>query len=194
MENQEGSKLMTGYILVCFVLAAGAMIGYKLMNDKRIELADQYTTVGKKYVEIRDYQSKSLFNYYRDAGREERRSRKEERAANTSQILADIAAEVGIKKDAGQWVVKAETGKTDSVNKKIEVKELKIEMDNVSTPQWKYVVEKARVEIGDYAAMQEFKLTRKNTKYGNMNLLSKKDSSDPARWKVTISYKWFVPK
>ncbi|MEE9311470.1 MAG: hypothetical protein V3V10_03555 [Planctomycetota bacterium] len=197
MENQDGSKLMTGYILVCFVLAAGALVGYKVMNDKRVELADEYKSVGKKYVEIRDYQSRSLHNYYKEPARVEKRIEQEERVAKTAQILEDIADGIGIKMDGNKgdnkFSIKAEPPpKADSNDKNININTIKIELDGVTTANWQYFVMKARNKIGDYAHMQEFKAVRSNQKFDKMSLLDKRKAGDSTRWKVTITYKWFT--
>lgn len=197
MENKDGSKLMTGYILVCFVLAAGAMIGYKIMNDKREALASEYISVGKKYVEIRDYQSRSLHNYYKDSNRVNNRHEKEKRASETVEILEKIAQGIGIDfKGRGENDKLSVTpfDKLDQVRKETRVYTLKIELDRVTAASWKYFIRQSRQEIGDYATMQELRIVRSNNKFEKMTVLSKRNSDDSTRWKVTITYKWFIPE
>lgn len=192
MENQDGSKLMTGYILACFVLAAGGMIGYKVMNDKRVELATQYRVVGQRYIEIRDYQSPSLRYYYKNPSREDDRKKKEERSSRTRDILERNATErTKLKKEKNQWIMKP-SEKYDKIGK-VNVNEMMVILDNVTSLEWSYFIDITRTDIGDFASMQALKIERSNRKYASMKLLKKSDSTDSTLWKVTITYRWYTP-
>lgn len=65
MNEQEGSKAMTIYIVACFVLAMVALVGYKFKNDERSDLSTEYLDLAGKFADISAAYAPNINDYYR---------------------------------------------------------------------------------------------------------------------------------
>ena len=191
MNDSDGSKLMSIYIGICFLLAAGAGIAYKAMDDERGVLNQEYVSLNAKHGEIRVY-SKSIKTYYRMVKSGEIAPVTEKTKRDTPNLLASIALDklrLSTDRNNDQFDYKNIPDWTD---KRLYVEYwTTVDLKRVRQDQWSSFIRQARAATSKWAVISEIRLTRIDTRYDRIRLI--KSGSDRSLWNVTITLRWFSP-
>lgn len=203
-QQAEGSKAMTIYIVVCFVLAAGALLAYKVMNDKRTELAAEYRARYQNVVDIQAALAPSINDYYRKVKSGEIRTVNKAVKDSTQTALREVAEKLAINEDGDVKLDRLDFEAEKNQEKKafgyIEYG-LTVTLKNVTQDDWakflRNVLDPFSQEnvLDDYISVATIDATRVVSDYKKMvasEQRADKSYADDSLWKVTIKFVWFA--
>jgi hypothetical protein len=204
-QQAEGSKAMTIYIVICFVLAAGALLAYKVMNDKRTELAAEYRARFQNVVDIQAALAPSIQDYYRRVANKEIRTVDKNVKDSTPTALREIAKGVGsgILEDTGvndRLDIEPDTQKTNKQQRYIEYG-CTVTLKNVKQSEWALFLRNvldpfdSKNVLDDYVTVASIEAVHLETNYKKMAASESQPGGtyrDESPWKVTIKFIWFA--
>jgi hypothetical protein len=204
-QQAEGSKAMTIYIVICFVLAAGALLAYKVMNDKRTELAAEYRARFQNVVDIQAALAPSIQDYYRRVANKEIRTVDKNVKDSTPTALREIAKGVGsgILEDTGvndRLDIEPDTQKTNKQQRYIEYG-CTVTLKNVTQSEWALFLRNvldpfdSKNVLDDYVTVASIEAVHLETNYKKMAASESQPGGtyrDASPWKVTIKFIWFA--
>lgn len=191
MGQQDGSKAMTIYIVVCFALAMAALVGYKLMNDKRSVLADDYARASNQFADISLGYARNINNFH--FGHKQGQYQRNDLATmmDTPQEFRRIleAAPIGMKEGArdGFTISTREEIKGRGENRYVEWK-CTVVLDQVTQRQWMAFLSSAVRHSSQYASVETINVQRRDSNFSGMDQVRGADSS---KWRVTFEFVWF---
>ena len=194
MGENEGSKYMTIYIMVCFLLAMVALVGYKFKNEEREELALEYVDLAGKFADMSAAFAPNVNDYYRKVADGVIKPVDKNVRDNTHVKLREIANNLGIREGTGnEDHLDMGTPRQKLVNKMYVEYTLELELKNVTQTEWAVFLSQSQAETAKYADLQSIKIARTETRYSRLNI-SKDRNADTALWRVIITFIWFGPK
>ena len=194
MGDGEGSKAMSIYIVVCFALAMGALIGYKLTNDRRADLETEYINLANRVADISGAYSLNIDAYYRkvEAG-DIKVIDKTVRDATRTQ-LREVADKIGIKSGTGvDNHIDLGFVRQRLVNRQYTEYWIEVTLYNVTQTEWALFLSQTQHATREYAHVASIRIDRADTAFARMGIV-KDRKSDHTLWKVIIKYVWFGPK
>lgn len=190
MQDKEGSKAMTVYILACFLLAGAAGIGFKLKMNERDELAGEYSRLYTLNNTIGAELSRNIADYWNKVANGTLKPVTPETKDSTPSRLIALAEEHGLTDDQFDiQTTPAWTDKKSYVEYRIEVK-----LKNVMMSQWeKFITEaESKLEIYKYAWITDLRVDRVDQRYEKISEMGG-PGSDTSLWNVTMTIRWFGP-
>ena len=194
MNEQEGGKAMTIYIVACFVLAMVALVGYKFKNDERAELSTEYVDLAGKFADISAAYAPNINDYYRKVkdGVIKPPADKEVRD-NTHVHLRKIAEKLGINEGTGaDDHLDIITHRATPKYKRYLEYSVDVRLKNVTQSEWAVFLSRAQHETREYTHVAKIDVERAERRFARMNIV-KDIKSDRSMWDVTITFVWFGP-
>lgn len=202
-DGAEGSKAMNAYIVICFLLAAVALVAYKLTNDKRVELSDEYTTLAQKVADIQGGLSPNIADYYRKVKGGQITKIDSGTKDNTHLALKAIAEELGIKESAGaddRLDVIPERGKLQ--NRQYYEYGCTVTLKGVTQSEWAAFLRKVMDPLADknvldqYVVVESVDIKRREQRFNKMEIYTEVGGRfvDRSIWDVTFRFVWFLNK
>jgi hypothetical protein len=194
MAEQEGSKAMTVYIVVCFVLAAGGLIGYKMMEDKRTELSGEYSALAGKIQDVGGALEPSIRDYYNKVQLGLIEPPDRETTDQTHKTLRQVAEVLGITAEQGNRYESKPAGPgKDKGTGKEKYKEYRcvVELRNVTYEEWNSFLAGSLNEVSKYAVIEVIDATRNQSRADKIEMVN--GSRDSALWSVRVEVVWFGP-
>ena len=193
MGEQEGSKAMTIYIVVCFVLAAAGLVGYKMMEDRRASLATRYGELAAKIQDMGGARSPSIRDYWNKVQLGLITPLDREAMDNTHNVLREVAKEVGINEAANQFRVDPAGSGADKGSGDDKYKEYKCTVDlrDVTARQWKDFLARSLDRVSKYAVIEVLNAERMARRPEEVEISP--TGVDNGKWTVRIEYVWFGP-
>lgn len=200
----EGSNAMTIYVVVCFVLAAAAMVAYKYNNDRREELRGEYENLTGKYADISGALSPNIADYYRKVKSGDIRPADKEKRDNTHVNLSSVAKLLNINEGTGAddrldiglpRAEKKKAGTTEYFEYSVDVK-----LKNVTQSEWAAFMSNALVHkdlgVSEYARIETLELNRVESRYAKIELVANNGGKwqDRSLWNARLVFVWFGPK
>lgn len=191
MAEQEGSKAMTVYIVVCFALAMAALVGYKVMNDKRSSLADDYRRSSNQFADISLGYARNINNFYFGQSQGQYQRNDLETMAATPVEFRRIAQDRwGIQEGASGHTISSRSDEKGRGDNRYKEWRCTVTLDQVTQRQWMGFLGDAVRHSAQYATVDTIRLDRRDANFNNMREVS---GSDPSKWRVTIEFVWFTP-
>ncbi|MBZ0135936.1 MAG: hypothetical protein K8I27_06145 [Planctomycetes bacterium] len=201
MNENEGSKAMTIYIVACFVLAMVALMGYKLKNDQREELSTEYLDLAGKFADISAAYAPNINDYYRKVKDGVIKPPADKKVRdNTHVLLGNIANKLGINEGTGG------DDRLDVVTRRENLKykqyweySVDIRLKNVTQTEWATFLSQAQHATREYAHLARINVSRVESRFERMAIVqpavgARKNANDRSLWNVTINFVWFGPK
>lgn len=193
MKEREGTTAMTVYILVCFVLAGAAAVGFKLMRDRVTELTDSYHATADLRLKIDEDLYPNIKNYYDAVSRGDltpvSQKVKDETAQDLETIARDrVRLQITADRNANQFTrtdPKADNSNRAFTQNYVEVKLLKVRYSDIQL-----FLALADERIHEYAFITELQFTRVDQKYDKIALA---ENSDQSLWNCDLKIVWFGP-
>jgi hypothetical protein len=187
MGEQEGSKAMTIYIVVCFGLAIAALVGYKVLNDERDARTLEYVTLARQWSEL-TIMADNIRTYYvmRADGSIQAPDRDE--MDQTHALLRNIAIndidlnaaeQLDVIPRRAQAVRGTDHSRAGAM----------IRLKGVTQAEWTAFLDLAIRRTSAYATIESINLDRDDKRYQNFRA---QDRDNRTRWTVTIEFVWFV--
>jgi len=202
-ESGEGSKAMNAYIVICFVLAAAALIAYKMSNDKRVELSDEYKTLAQKVADIQGGLAPNIADYYRKRKAGQIFTVDKDVKDNTHLALKQIAEELGIKESAGtddRLDVVPERGK-------LQFREYyefgcTVTLKGVTQSEWAAFLRKVMDPLAEknlldqYVVVESIDIKRKEQRFNKQDIYNEVGGRfvDRSIWDATFRFVWYLSK
>jgi hypothetical protein len=194
MGEQEGSKVMSIYIVACFALAMVALVGYKFSNEERNELASEYVDLAGKYADISAAYAPNINDYYRKVADGQIQEVNKEVRDSTHVALREIANANGIKEGTGaDNHLDMGFPKKALKNKLYTEYTLEVKLLNVTQQQWAVFLSQAQDATKKYAHVASVKADRAERRYARIGI-SESRQADRMLWNVVITFVWFGPK
>lgn len=195
MQDKEGSKAMTIYILVCFLLAGAAGVGFKLKMTERDELAEEYSRLYTLNQKVGLELTPNIVDYWNKVSNGTLKPVTPEIKAGTPSALIKLAEEHGLKDTQGnddQFDIQSTPTPTDKrayMEYKIEVK-----LKNVTMGQWERFISEAesKLKIYEYGWITDLRIDRVDQRYEKITEMTG-PGSDSSLWTVTLTIRWFGP-
>lgn len=201
-DKAEGSKAMNAYIVICFVLAAGALVAYKITNDKRTELSAEYLTLSQKVADMQGGLAPNIADYYNKVKSGQIVKIGKTVKDDTHLTLKAIAEspELGIKESAGP------DDRLDVVTeqRKLQFKEYYehgcvVTLKNVTQTEWAAYLRKVMDPLSDkyvlhkYVMVDSIDIKRKEQRFNKLEISAEVGGRyvDRSLWDVTIRFVWF---
>lgn len=209
-EKGEGSKAMNAYIIVCFALAAVALLAFKWTNDHREQLAAEYRKHNQRifdiqsglYPNIRDYytkvKEKKIFVVDKQVKDDTHLELK--RIAQDKQFGLLLEESGDTKKDQLDVV---QSGRGEEKFKEYYEYSCTVTLKNVTQSMWaaylRAVLDPGRPEnvLDDYLTVASIEAVRAVQQYGKVDVSLEGVGgrhADLSLWKVTIKFIWFTSK
>jgi hypothetical protein len=192
MGENEGSRAMSIYIVVCFSLAAAALFGMKMFNDERTQLSADFQRLTTEWYEI-DVMANNVRSYYnlRADGQIQAADRRQIDATESSlrNFLITATGEGGLgisQSDVEVLPISASVVRGADVVRQGATFRLR----GVTQTQWRNFIEHILETTSSYATIGAVTVDRVDKRYENFRPVS---GSDPARWVVSIDLYWFLP-
>ncbi|MCB9933458.1 MAG: hypothetical protein H6841_08560 [Planctomycetes bacterium] len=194
MGEKEGSKVMTIYIVACFLLAMVALVGYKFANQEREELSNEYVDLAGKYADMSAAYAPNINDYYRKVKNGEIEEVDKEVRDNTHVKLREIANKLGIKEGTGaDNHLDMGFPKKKLVNKMYTEYTLEVKLNQVTQTEWAVFLSQAQDATKKYAHVASIKADRVERRYGRLDI-AQSGKTDRALWNVVLTFVWFGPK
>lgn len=194
MGEQDGSKVMSIYIVACFALAMVALVGYKFANEERNELASEYVDLAGKYADISAAYAPNINDYYRKVKDGQIQEVNKEVRDNTHVTLRAIAKDLKILEGTGaENHLDMGFPKKALKNKAYTEYTLEVKLNNVTQTEWAVFLSQAQDATKKYAHVASIKADRAERRYARVNIANE-SKSDTAMWNVVITFVWFGPK
>jgi hypothetical protein len=191
--GEEGSKAMTIYIVACFLLAMGALVGYKFVNEQRETLSTDYVQLAGSFADISAAFAPNINEYYRKVKDGQIKPPDKEARDNTHVRLRELAKPLGITEGTGpDDHLDMGTPVSKPVQRLYLEYTLVVELKNVTQTQWAVFLSQAQHETREYAFVQSIKCARAERRYNRLDV-SKDRNDDDALWTVVITFVWFGP-
>ncbi len=200
MAEQEGSKAMSIYIVACFVLAAVALVGYKVMEDRRNELASDYEALAANLHEIAGVYYPSINEYYYMVKLGLIEPHDQGAMDNAPSALRQLAEEryqltAGVG-DANQLVVTPPPGGGREVRvgrESYREYRCRVDLRRVSQAQWQgYLADSVQL-LSKFAVLESLTVKRDQVRFDRIDVTSGASGADSTRWNVTFEFVWFGP-
>lgn len=194
MNEQEGSKAMTIYIVACFLLAMVALVGYKFKNDERADLSTEYLSLAGKFADISAAYAPNINDYYRKVkdGVIKPPADKEVRD-NTHVQMREIAKKLGINEGTGaDDHLDIITHRAEKKYKRYWEYSVDVKLKNVTQTEWATFLSQAQHATQEYTFVQKVEVERGERRFARMNIVND-NKSDRSLWDVTITFVWFGP-
>lgn len=206
-QQGSGSKAMTIYIVVLFVLSAAALVGFKIMNDKRSELAAEYGARYQNVVDIQGALYPSINDYYKKVKNGDIRTVNFAVKRDTHAALRAIAEAVG--RTGSEGGIRESTGPDDRLDIEVEPGVNKkqymeyactVTLKNVTQSEWAQFLRdvldpyKADNVLDEYVNVASIEAGRVETTYKKMVPSGEAGGRyvDRSPWKVVIKFTWFA--
>jgi hypothetical protein len=191
--GEEGSKAMTVYIVACFLLAMGALVGYKFVNDERETLSTDYVQLAVQFADIQAAFAPNINSYYSKVKAGLIKPPDKEARDNTHVRLGEIANKLGIREGTGaEDHLDVGTPVSKVAHKSYREYTLVVELKNVTQTEWAVFLSQAQHETREYAFVQTIRCNRAERRFARLDV-SKTRDDDKALWNVTITFVWFGP-
>lgn len=191
MGDHEGSRAMTIYIVVCFVLAMGALVAYKTYNDRRVEAADDYVKLAEQYADISAAYSRNIRQYYRMKNSGELDVVDKDYRDNTHVMLRQLAEKLGITQRTGGEDRLTITPKSSEKEREgYNEYTVDVKLQNVTQGEWTTFVRNARSQTYKYARISSIKVNRDNQRFDRIKIVDNVDR-DRTLWTVEMTFIWF---
>lgn len=194
MNEQDGSKAMTVYIVACFVLAMVALMGYKLKNDERDELSGEYLNLAGRFADISAAFAPNINDYYRKVkdGVIKPPADKDVRD-NTHVKLGEIATQLGIRESTGaDDRLDVITNRRDTKFRRYYEYSVDVRLKNVTQLEWARFLSNAQHETREYTHVAKIKAERVERRFQRVSIMPDTDAKrDRSLWNVTITFVWF---
>ncbi|CAG0966194.1 hypothetical protein PLCT2_01054 [Planctomycetaceae bacterium] len=195
MQDKEGSKAMSIYIVICFLLAGAAGVGFKLKMDEREELSSEYARLYTLNQKVGQELSPNIADYWTKVDNGTLKPVTSETKDSTPSRLIGLAEKHGLRDTQGpddQFDIQSTPTPTDKrtyMEYKIEVK-----LKNVMMGQWeRFITEAERdLEIYKYSWITDLRLDRVDQRYEKIGEMSG-PGSDTSLWNVSMTIRWFGP-
>lgn len=195
--EREGSKAMSVYIVICFALAMGAAVGYKLMNDKREELLGAYPRTRMLAQELDKGLMPNVTRYYELVRAGEIQPPSPDDMLEIPAIMATIACGkdpgcLGLLDTAGpQDQVDMPTSPQNEDRREYMEYNFEVVLKGVSHSQWEQFLKMIKYNdvLRRYTTVSKLTLLRMDDSYAKITLGD--GNIDGSRWKVTIMLTWF---
>jgi hypothetical protein len=198
MGEQEGSKAMTVYIVVCFGLAMAALVGFKLMNDKRSELENQYISASGQFADISMGYFRNIRNFYHgeSLGLYSRPDLQQQNL--THELLRDIAERRGIREGAGEanrlTVTANRPALKGPARQRYNEFSATVELRNVTQAEWMAFLQESTAATSSYAVVESLTLNRASRDFRAAAERPIQPGRDNERWTVSnLKFVWFGP-
>lgn len=202
-EKAEGSRAMNAYIVVCFVLAAAALVAYKLTNDKRTELSAEYLVLAQKVADMQGGLAPNIADYYSKVKGGQIVKIGKAVKDDTHLTLKAIAESDDLKiyEKAGA------DDRLDVVNeqRKLQFKEYyeygcTVTLKNVTQSEWAAFLRRAMDPLSDkyvlhkYVVVESIDIKRKEQRFNKLEIAPEVGGRhvDRSLWDVTIRFVWFA--
>lgn len=194
MGEQDGSKVMSIYIVACFALAMVALVGYKFANEERNELASEYVDLAGKYADISAAYAPNINDYYRKVKDGQIKPPDKAMRDATHVTLRAIAKDLKILEGTGaENHLDMGFPKKALKNKAYTEYTLEVKLNNVTQMQWGAFLENALQATKEYAYVASIKVDRAERRFARINI-SEDRAGDRMMWNVVITFVWFGPK
>lgn len=191
--DKEGSNAMTAYIVICFLLAGAAGVGYKLKMDQREELAQDYPRLYALNQKIGQELSYNINRYYLLVRDDVIKPINLETKAQTPSQLVEIAELQKLRDTQGPedqidiQVAPKMTDKRNYMEYQVEVK-----LKNVTLGQWEAYIKEVENRMFKYAWITDLRIDRTDQRYDKISEMER-ENSDGSLWNVTFMLRWFGP-
>lgn len=191
MQDKEGSKAMTIYILVCFLLAGAAGVGFKLKMTERDEVASDYSRLYTLNQKVGAELSPNIADYWTRVSDGRLVPIDQETKDRTPSTLIAIADKHKLKDTQGPddqldiQTTPAPTDKRTYMEYKIEVK-----LKNVMMGQWEAFITDTENAVFKWAFITDLRIDRVDQRYEKINEMPG-PASDTSLWNVTMTIRWF---
>ncbi len=194
MKEKDGSRAMTAYILICFLLAGAAGVGYKLRMERRDELADSYGRLYTMNQKIGLELAPNIDKYYQLVASEELKPIDANAKAATPEECMKIADSLNLKQGVGADDKVDIPGTPSLADKKSYVEyRIEIKLKNVLMGQWEAFLTQVRERFSKYAWVTDLRVDRTDVAYAKVGEMEK-EGSDSSLWNVSFTLRWFGPK
>lgn len=202
-DGGEGSRAMNAYIVVCFVLAAAALVGYKVTNDERAELSDEYRALAQKVADIQGGLAPNIADYYRKEKNGLIFTVRKDVKDDTYKSLKAVAEELGINESASA------DDRLDMVNERprLQFKEYyecacTVTLKNVTQSEWAAFLRKVMDPLAEknlldqYLVVESVDIKRKESNFKKLEIYSEVGGRyvDRSLWDATFRFVWFLSK
>jgi hypothetical protein len=172
-----------------------ALIGYKVMEDKREDLSGEYVSLAGNIADIGAAFHPNINDYYNKYFQGLIQPPDRKAMERTPVTLREVAGGIGIKEGTGPDARLKVTPKRETIKKKEKYIEYgcKVELFHVTPTEWKAFLEGALTKVSKYAVLESLTVERQERSFAKMDILAGAGSADPARWRVTVEFVWFGP-
>lgn len=205
-QNADGSRAMTIYIVICFGLALVALGAFKVKNDERADLAQEYRLLSQQVVDMQDPRggmAKHIGDYYRLVKMGTLTRVNKAVKDDTYRALKAAAENLGILEAAGeQGRLKVVPGRAVMKFNEYQQAFCDVELNRVTQSEWaaflRVVLDPHSAEnvLDDYIVVESFEASRIEQNFSRMAVSPEMGGrhTDSSLWKVTIRFIWFSPK
>jgi hypothetical protein len=192
MNDQEGSKAMTIYIVACFVLAMVALVGYKFKNEEREELAAEYVDLNNKFADIHQAYAPNINDYYRKVATKQIQPHPNKEFRDQTHVrLREIANELGIQEADKRLVINVR--RPNYKFKQYWEYSVEVKLDKVTQTEWATFLSNAQVKTREYAHVARIDVKRDARRFNQLSIVAD-NRSDRSLWQVSVTFVWFGPK
>jgi len=186
MGEQDGSKAMTIYIVVCFALAMAALVGYKLLNDEREDVSAQYVTLARQWSEM-NVMADNIRTYYMMRADGSIQAPDYSEMDQTHAMLRNLATEqLNLNSDQLDIIRRPASPVRGTNHSRAGTQ---VRLRNVTQTEWTNFLDLATQRTSTYATIESILLDRVDKRYQNFKAT---DRDNATRWTVTIEFVWFV--
>ena len=192
MQDKEGSKAMSIYIVICFLLAGAAGVGFKLKMSERDEISSEYSRLYTLNQKAGAELSPNIADYWARVS--------DGRLVPVDQVIKDrtpstligLAEKHKLRDTQGpedQFDVQttpAWSPKSAYMEYKIEVK-----LKGVMMGQWEQLITDTENEVFKYAFITDLRIDRVDQRYEKIGEMANA-GSDTSLWNVTFTLRWFA--
>ncbi|MCC6148710.1 MAG: hypothetical protein IT461_00540 [Planctomycetes bacterium] len=195
MQDKEGSKAMSIYIVICFLLAGAAGVGFKLKINERDELSSEYSRLYTLNQKVGQELSPNVADYWNKVENGTLKPVTAETKDSTPSSLIGLAEKHGLRDTQGaddQFDIQSTPTPTDKrsyMEYKIEVK-----LKNVMMGQWERFITEAERDLGiyKYSWITDLRIDRVDQRYEKIGEMSG-PGNDSSLWNVSMTIRWFGP-
>lgn len=186
MQDKEGSKAIAVYIIVCFLLAGAAGVGYKLKMTERDELSDNYGRLYTYNQKVGLELSPNIQDYWNKVASGTLKPVTAEIKEATPETIKNIA-----KKHNLDNTGKFPSGPTPRYDRNFTEYKIEYELKGLMLGQWEALITDIEIEVSKYACITDLRIERADSRYDRIGEMPGA-GSDTSLWNVTFTLRWFA--
>lgn len=192
MQDKEGSKAMSIYIVICFLLAGAAGVGFKLKMTERDEVSSDYARLYSLNQKVGAELSPNIADYWTRVSDGRLVPVDQDIKDKTPSTLVAIAEKHKLRESNGAedqvdiQTTPMPTDKRTYMEYKIEVK-----LKGVMMGQWEQFITDTENAVFKYAFITDLRIDRVDQRYEKISEMATA-GSDTSLWNVTFTLRWFA--